>query len=351
MIGGRWRETLPGRDRLAEELGCSHWAVEKAMRRLAREGLLESQGAGRRRRIVLSEGAARFRTLRVVVLLYEESGGKASYMMDLLYRLRAAGHNAVFADQTIRGLGLDVTRIARYVEGTKADAWVVMAGSRDVLQWFAKQETPAFALFGRNTHSPIASLSLKKPEAMIELADQLVDLGHRRIVILAREERRTPTPAPLEQIFLDCLEERGIATGSYNLPDWGDSPEEFHQVLDALFRSTPPTALIVDQPSLCMAVFQHLSRLGITVPDDLSLACTDQSEFFEWCDPGITHIAWDARRVINRVAKWADNIRNGKEDRRKTACSVRLVLGGTIGSAPDGREAKSRRPKNLQSKS
>ena len=29
MAEGRWRETLPGRDQLAEELGCSHWTVEE----------------------------------------------------------------------------------------------------------------------------------------------------------------------------------------------------------------------------------------------------------------------------------------------------------------------------------
>ena len=72
-----------------------------------------------------------------MVLLYEEAGGKASYMIDLLHRLRAAGHNAVFADKTMRGLGMDMKRIARYVEGTQADAWIVMAGSRDVLKWFS----------------------------------------------------------------------------------------------------------------------------------------------------------------------------------------------------------------------
>ena len=80
-------------------------------------------------------------------------------------------------------------------------------------------------------------------------------------------------------------------------------------------------------------MLQHLSRLGITAPDDVSLACTDQSEFFEWCDPGIAHITWESRPVINRVVKWADNISRGKDDRRRSAGKVRLIQGGTIGPA------------------
>ena len=283
---------------------------------------------------MIPDGGHKPRQLRVRILLYEESDRKASYMNDLLQRLRDTGHDAVFAEKTLRNLGNDLQRIAQFAQRVEADAWVVMAGSREVLEWFAQQDTPAFALFGRNTHPNLASISLQKPVTLVELANRLVDLGHQRIVILTRGERRRPTPAFLEQLILDRLEECGIPTGPFNLPDWGDSPQEFHQMLDDLFRVTPPTALIVDQPSLCLAVLQHLSSLGLSSPGDVSLACTDQSEFFEWCSPGITHITWETRPVINRVVKWADNISRGKNDRHKFVHKVRLVLGGTIGMSP-----------------
>lgn len=331
MASGRWQKALPGRKRLAEELGCSPWTIEEAVERLTREGVLVSPGAGHKRRIVLSKVHAQPRPLRVLILLYEESDRLASYMVDILHRLQSTGHEAIFAEKTMRELGMDIGRIRRFVEKTEADAWVVMAGPRSVLEWFSEQETPTLALFGRNRTTTLASLTLQKSEAMIELADRLVDLGHERIVILAREERRKPTPAFLEQLFLDRLNERGISTGSYNLPDWGDSAKEFRKVLDSLFKYTPPTALIVDQPPLCVAVMQHLSRLRLSAPDDVSLACTDWSESFEWFDPDITHIAWDPRPVIRRVVKWADNISRGKDIRRKYNSKVRLVLGGTIG--------------------
>jgi DNA-binding LacI/PurR family transcriptional regulator len=251
--------------------------------------------------------------------------------VDILRRLRDTGHDAVFADKTMRDLGMNVKRIARFVEASAADAWVVLAGSRDILEWFAGRETPAYALFGRNSKSPLASLSLQRAEALVELADRLVDLGHRRIVMLSREERRKPTPGFVEQVFLDRLAERGIKIGAYNFPDWGDSPREFRKMLDSLFGLTPPTALIVDEPSLCVAVIQHLSRLKLTAPDNVSLACLDMSNSFEWCDPSIAHIAWDLRQVIKSVLKWADNIGRGKDDRRKISSKVRLVIGGTIG--------------------
>jgi hypothetical protein len=62
--------------------------------------------------------------------------------------------------------------------------------------------------------------------------------------MLCREERRKPQPGFVERLFLQELETRGILTGSYNLPDWGNTMEEFHAGLDSLFRISPPTALL-----------------------------------------------------------------------------------------------------------
>lgn len=331
MMEGVWSKTLPGRKRLSEELGCSPWTVEEAVERLTKEGLLFSPGAGKKRQIVISDGMMRPRALRVVIFTYEENDRKTNYMLDILNKLNNAGHEAVFTEKSLYDLKMDVGRIARYVEQTIADAWVVMAGPREVLEWFATQKTPTLALFGRNNKSSLASIYLQKFESMIELADKLVDLGHRRIVLLTREERRKPTVAYLERCFIERLEELGITTGSYNLPDWGNSVKEFRKIMDSLFKHTPPTALIVDEPRLCVAVLQHLSRYRLTAPDNISLACADGSEAFDWCDPEITHITWDYKPVTNRVVKWADNIGRGKDDRRRKAVKVRLVIGGTIG--------------------
>jgi DNA-binding transcriptional MocR family regulator len=122
MAAGRWRDTLPGRKQLAAELGCSPWTVEEALQRLAHEGLIASQGAGSRRRIVLTEGLAKPRALRLMILLYEGSDRNANYMVDILRRLRDTGHDAVFADKTMRDLGMNVKRIARFVEASAAAA-------------------------------------------------------------------------------------------------------------------------------------------------------------------------------------------------------------------------------------
>ena len=272
--------------------------------------------------------------MRVMILLYENSDRQTSYLVEMLHRLQDAGHQTGFATKTMKDLGMNEDRISRFVERTEADAWIVVAGPLQVLAWFAQQPKPAFALFGRSNRTPMASASIRKGSALAALVGRLVALGHQRVVMLSREDRRKPILGQFEQMFLSQLQEHGIPTGSFNLPDWGDSPQELQRVLTSLFRYTPPTALIIDDTRLFFAAMQHLARLGFVAPEQVSIACTDHNPNFEWCLPPITHITWDAGPIVQRVLKWADNVSRGKEDLRRITKNARLVIAGTIGPVP-----------------
>ncbi len=217
---GRWQGTIPGRNRLAAELGVNHKTVKAALGNLEREGLLEARGPGRERGILRDVHSLPM-IQRVMILDYEKRDERPNYLEEIMHRLLAAGHWAGFATKTLGELGMDVNRVARFVEKAEADAWVVVSGQRDILQWFASQPLPAFALFGRASKIPIASAAPNKTSALLELVDRLVGLGHRRIVMLGREDRRKPTLGAVEQEYLTRLESHGIRTGAYNLPDWG----------------------------------------------------------------------------------------------------------------------------------
>ena len=66
-----------------------------------------------------------------------------------------------------------------------------------------------------------------------------------------------------------------MATVSYNLLDWEETPERFMQCIDARFRMPPPTALLLEVACFTIARF-HLARRGILSPEHVSLICSDQ---------------------------------------------------------------------------
>jgi len=334
LLQGAWRHEMPGAPMLAAELQVDHRIIIAAFRLLEKEGFVEAQGAGRRRMVTLPDDYAA-PALRVRILLYEESDYEQYYLIDLLHRLRDMGHVASLSSKTLQALNMDTKKAVRYVRKTEADAWIVFAGSREILEWFSGYSKPSFALAGRMRQIPIAGVAPDKSPALIVAVRRLVALGHRRIAMLVREEHRKPNPGFFGRAFLAELESQGIQTGPYNLPDWKDEMKDFHRCLESLFRHTPPTALLIDEMPLFIAAQQHLAQFGILAPRDVSLVCLDPHPAFAWCQPSVAHIHWDSRPVVRRITRWADNVARGNDDRRQSFTKAEFVEGGTIGPVPE----------------
>ncbi|MCH7226089.1 substrate-binding domain-containing protein [Haloferula sp. A504] len=332
LLRGRWGETMPGGPSLAAALGIDKKTVEAALGLLEEERLLVRQGPGRRRRIELPANVAP-PSLRLAILNYEPLAQVEAKVFLLKQKLIDEGHTAFFAERSQMELRFDVPRIARLVAQTPADAWIVHSGSRDVLAWFAERETPVFAMFGRRRTLPIAGAGPDHPAACREAVRRLIELGHRRIVVLARESQRAGGPGAAERAIFEEMESHGVPTGSYNLPDWEDSAEDLRRVLDELFRVTPPTALIIDEPFLFHAVKEHLERRGVGIPEQVSVICSEPDPTFAWLTPSVAHISHDGDLIERRILRWANSIARGRDDRRQTLTKAEFVDGGTIGPA------------------
>jgi DNA-binding LacI/PurR family transcriptional regulator len=335
IMAGTWPDAMPGEGWLVSELGVGRDTVKAALAHLERKGLLQSRGAGRRRLIVLPK-KTKPSTLQVRILLYEPNDSGYDYMVDLRHQLEMSGHGVHYAPKTLVEIQQNPKQVEKLVRAHPADAWIVQAGSRSVLEWFSQSGIPAFALFGRMTDLPIAGSGPDKAPALRELAHRLVDLGHQRIVMLVREERRKPHLGPNEQLFLDELKSRGIPVGSYNVPDWKDSPSGFQDCLEQLFRVTPPTALFLDTNMLFYAAQHYLARHPQHDLKKVSLFCSDYDPLFEWCAPSVACFHYDLKPVVRRVVRWVNKVGSGQEDKRQTFTKVKFIEGETIKSLSKG---------------
>jgi len=331
---GRWTDRMPGESWLMTHLQVGRGTVRGAMAQLEKEGVLVSHGQGKWRRIAMGWEAGAARKIRVRIFLYEKQARGDIDNSSLLAQLLEAGFDAEFAGKSLKDLGMNVGRVARYVNQNPVDAWVVSAASREVLEWFADQPVPALAMYGRHYGLPIAAAYPLMISGQTEAVRHLIDLGHKRIVMLTREERRKPQLSRPEQLFIEQLEAAGIKTGDYNLPDWEESREGLSRLLDELYRLSPPTALFFQEAQLFIAARLHLADRGITAPRNISLVVADSDPSFAWSDPIPSHIHWDYRPVVRRVVRWAKNVAQGKDDHLKSGTESKFVEGGTIGPVP-----------------
>ncbi len=334
IIRGRWAGTLPGKTVLAAELGINHQTVDGALQLLEKEGLLLSQGPGRPRLIISGGEARNKRALRVALLLWDKTDRSLDFIMDLQHRLTEAGHSVINPSKTLLDLKMDVGRVAHLVEQTEADAWVVMSGSAEVMEWFSQQKFPTLAIFGRYQGLPIASVGPSKQSPIAEGIRSLIELGHRRIVLLIRRQHRLPQPGTTVNAFLKTLEVHGIKNSSFTLPDWDESAKGLQACLESLFRDTPPTALIVDELLTFTATCQFLAARRLRVPQDVSLISTEFDSNHDWCAQSLAHFRWDFSTLVRQILRWAKNISQGKKDVRQYVVPAEYVPGGTVGRAP-----------------
>lgn len=333
IVNGNISGSMPGVKQIVQELGVNSVAVTKAVKQLEAEELVVSQG-DRRSRLISKAAISKSASLKVGILYYDATNVWRHDVSVLKQELADAGHTVVNAPKSMMEMGMDAKRTARMVQKIDVDAWIVYAGSRQTLDWFEQYEKPAFALYGRNINVSLASIGINKKPVISTVINRLVSLGHSRIVMLTRRERRYPHLGSLEQSFIDELQSHGIRTGPYNIPDWDDTPEALEKIIDSLLKHTPPTAHIIGDSVLFHPIQVHLANKGFQAPKDISLFCKDFEFSFKWTQPEVSHIQWDYRPSIRRISQWAKRISEGKKEIKKSQTRAVFYEGGTIGAPP-----------------
>lgn len=133
---------MPGVLKLEAATGVNRKTVEAALQILERDGVLQAQGVGKRRLIVGDQGGTEKPGLRVGLLFFERADRGLERIQSLERQLVEAGHRVIECGATLTELRMDAAKVARAVAAARADAWVVEAASREVLEWFIAEGIP-----------------------------------------------------------------------------------------------------------------------------------------------------------------------------------------------------------------
>lgn len=338
---GRWGGRFPGVPAIVKECDVSINVARAAVRVLESEGWLEPAGHGRRRRITSAKpGAPSSRVLRVGILLRDPLSsldhGFHEALMQIVHKLEESGHAIFFAPKTQLELFHSLPRLKRMVENLTADAWVVIDGTNPILAWFAGRKTPTMAIGGMTEDLPVTSVAPVMAAARRVAMQRLIELGHRRIVLIcSRNERGGADRTDLSAVAaLADLAACGVKISSYNLPEWDETPAGLQSLLHSLFRVTPPTALMIMRPAWATGVLSFLSARGLLIPKHVSILGYGLESFNPWHIPTFAHLRAEDQPVVRHTVRWVRQIARGCVTPRKFTYPGIFVDGPSLGPVP-----------------
>ena len=134
-----------------------------------------------------------------------------------------------------------------------------------------------------------------------EVVNYLTQLGHKRIAQISGPEASTLCKFR-QQGYQQALRRAGIAMN----PTYSSSGEftfaaGAKSVRQLLSLPEPPTAIFCHTDVMAIGAIQEAKRLGLRVPQDLSVVGFDDIEFAQYCDPPLTTIS-QPRYEIGRQA-------------------------------------------------
>jgi DNA-binding LacI/PurR family transcriptional regulator len=204
---------------------------------------------------------------------------------------RAAGYGLLLAsaeDAASERRGIELMRAKR------VDALIVFAVSRldadnDLLSAAQAAGMPVVAI-NRSLPAdcPLSTVWFDHRGGGRLATEHLLALGHRRIAHIAGPPHRL-TGVQRRQGYEDALTAAGLAPQPSLIAAGDYSFESGERVMRQLWRERP-TAVFVAGDVMALGALRALSRLGVCVPDDISLVAFGDPDSIRFATPAITTI-------------------------------------------------------------
>jgi LacI family transcriptional regulator len=146
------------------------------------------------------------------------------------------------------------------------------------------------------------TVSTDEAQAMRSVVDHLVSLGHHRLAYLSGREAPAQTWATerREGFVRAVATHRGVSAQTFKLNATGTNGVEV--ATEILTGSRRPTAIATATDHEAANVYVAAAKLGIPIPQELSVIGFADLDFAEWMTPPLTTVRQHAREIGLRAA-------------------------------------------------
>lgn len=197
----------------------------------------------------------------------------------------------------------------------------------ETYQLIESQNIPAITLWNYDQTSRLSCVGADNAQAGRMAARHLLDLGHREIAVVfppveGNDRARARRDGALSELAPHCadLPSAWISQARYSIADGKEA------VVALLQADRRPTALLCGNDILAVGAIHAARRLGIAVPDTLSIIGIGDFRGSKEMEPALTTISLPAR-AIGQIAgtQLAHSIIEDNREVQRTNCKITLA--------------------------
>jgi LacI family transcriptional regulator len=169
--------------------------------------------------------------------------------------------------------------------------WVPTGPDKDLLDHLHDQHIPTVSLVRRLPGDLTDTVVFEDFNGSYTATEYLIKLGHCRIGYIGGDIKHSSNQAR-RQGYLKAMQDAGIPVGEEMVKPgppqstWGEVA-----TIELLRLPAPPTAIFVGSNAIMPGVLRILRQYQVTVPDQMSLICFDDLDWFFFSVPSITAIS------------------------------------------------------------
>lgn len=225
------------------------------------------------------------------------------------------------------------TLLGRGVDGL---ALIGEARPDETYRFLADRRVPFVLLWSHRPDCPHHSVGFDNQAAARRLTDRVLEIGHRRIAMIAGVSAWNDRAADRIAGVRNGLRARGLELGPPNLVETRYTVEASSEAARRLLAQTPrPTAIICGNDVQAAGALRAARELALSVPGDVSVVGFDDIELAVAVAPPLTTVRVPHRRMGQAAAQLLLRLVGGKDPGGNIAFDASIIERASLAPPPN----------------
>ena len=219
-----------------------------------------------------------------------------------------------------------------------ADALLLIGQDRTPQSYafLEKRKIPFVVAWVFDGASRRVSVGFDNRQAMKELAREVLELGHRHLGVITADRVGNDRARGRFEGICDALRDAGLDPGTIAVEESPYAIENGAQAFARLMQADPrPTAIMCGNDVLAAGAMRMAAKLGLRVPEDVSITGFDDIELADIVTPPLTTVHVPHREMGRRAAQKLLALRASDDPGPSIELATTLKWRASLGPVPE----------------